>query len=839
LPLNCSQTSPCPAFVLSSAPFETRFVAPDPQSLVPTLHRSAVALVVSLFVLAGLSGCSHKKVQTRAPTPAPAPRAPSRPTRVPEHPVPTTAPTAPSIVPQPAPPATEPERTSTGQLPISVSPLVRIGLTTGAREIRIGAAEGFYFQEKSPEASREFVRGELRIRVEQPATEGAEVFRVQVAAFTREEAAEELRQQLVSKLGMPAVLRESASGVRQVRVGEFKTREEAQEFASGPLVEAGFGRGIPVRETASRTRGEPQVALSGPDRLFRLHRGGYFFFPTGDSDNFLLFDGKPFRGLLDVSLNRSGLLTVVNRLPTEEYLFGVVPSEISPTTYPAMAALEAQAVAARTYTLRNMGKFKAEGFDLSNDVRSQVYGGVAAEREPTTQAVRDTYGIAVFYEGRPIDAMYMSTCGGRTESFSAVFDGAPVPYLQSVGCSIEDSGEVSAPPSLVGQNDLDEVITGDDGSALNRDLELAAVLGLTGNLSVDFLNESATPVEVKAWVDSAARIARRPMNTSEGRCPSPESGIRAAYLAFAACSFFGQTEIERRLSQSDVDYYLANLRDGSEIPVDARRPLAYLMQAGLWRPGPDNRARPRDPLRRASAVAALARWIDSTRQDLLRTGVLQDASGLVSGSGSTRTILIKGGTRSQAFVLAPKVRLFRVSGTTSMPAGSLRLIGNERLRFHTSSSNEIDLLEVELNPTGASSDRFSPVATWESTLTRAAISEKLRPLAPAIGEIRDLKPARLGASGRSVKIEVIGSRGSVVLNGYRVRGALGLRDTLFTITRQHGPDGSVESFTFKGRGWGHGVGLCQVGAYGMARAGRSFGEILKTYYQGVEIRKAY
>jgi stage II sporulation protein D len=68
---------------------------------------------------------------------------------------------------------------------------------------------------------------------------------------------------------------------------------------------------------------------------------------------------------------------------------------------------------------------------------------------------------------------------------------------------------------------------------------------------------------------------------------------------------------------------------------------------------------------------------------------------------------------------------------------------------------------------------------------------------------------------------------------------LGLKDTLYTITRELNPDGTIASFTFHGRGYGHGVGLCQVGAFGMARAGRSYEEILKHYYQGVEIRKAY
>jgi stage II sporulation protein D len=79
----------------------------------------------------------------------------------------------------------------------------------------------------------------------------------------------------------------------------------------------------------------------------------------------------------------------------------------------------------------------------------------------------------------------------------------------------------------------------------------------------------------------------------------------------------------------------------------------------------------------------------------------------------------------------------------------------------------------------------------------------------------------------------------VVLNGYKVRNALNLKDTWFTLAREYNPDGSIASFTFHGRGWGHGVGLCQVGAFGMARAGRGYEEILKTYYTGVQIRKAY
>ena len=161
------------------------------------------------------------------------------------------------------------------------------------------------------------------------------------------------------------------------------------------------------------------------------------------------------------------------------------------------------------------------------------------------------------------------------------------------------------------------------------------------------------------------------------------------------------------------------------------------------------------------------------------------------------------------------------------------------MAFHVNESGAIDFLEIELNPTGTASDRHSPVSTWEVTIKRSAMAEKLRSLAGNIGEFEDLKPYKLGNSPRVVQIQVIGSSGSKVINGNRVRGALGLKDTWFTIAREYDPNGKIESFTFYGRGWGHGVGLCQTGAFGMARAGRSYEEILKTYYTGVEIRKAY
>ena len=105
----------------------------------------------------------------------------------------------------------------------------------------------------------------------------------------------------------------------------------------------------------------------------------------------------------------------------------------------------------------------------------------------------------------------------------------------------------------------------------------------------------------------------------------------------------------------------------------------------------------------------------------------------------------------------------------------------------------------------------------------------------SVGRVLDLVPTRVGVSGRVVELRVLGSEGQLELRGQRVRLGLGLRESLFVLHRETDAQGAVERFVITGKGWGHGVGLCQVGASGMARAGASFEEILKHYYTGVAV----
>jgi stage II sporulation protein D len=717
--------------------------------------------------------------------------------------------------------------------------LIRVNLTVAAEELRISSSGEFYLVEKTPESPRHALTGQVQVRLEQAVSESGEVYRVQIASLANQEAAEKLGRQLTAQFSVPAVVHENtATGTSQVRLGRFSSRREAQEFAAGPLQEAGYKDAFIVREVAETSKGVPALALRGPDELFRVSRAGYLFLPASDT-TFLRLNGKPYRGTLNVSLGTSGRATVVNELGVEEYLLGVVPAELSPTTYPETEAQAAQAIAARTYALRKMEGSRADGYDLTDDIRTQVYGGASVEKEGSSSAVQKTLGIAIYYNGSLIDAMYTSTCGGRTEDFSSVFDGPPVPYLKSVVCAAESSAAEMQGANVEGNHNLDRVLFADDGSPANRELELAQILEFkdADRLTAESLAGVPSAEEIKSWVERARLLAGG--TGADGAVQEGGITSRAGFIRFAAEHFFGTREIERRVSDSDAAYYLSNFSDGSAVPAPARRSLAYLVQRRLWQPYPDNSIRPDQPVRRGDVLTLLVRWAISTRPEILKSGVCADPSADIGGENSRSTLSVKRGNRTERMRLAQDLRLFKVAGGRSMPVARLHVIGNEKLAFHQKPSGEIDFLEVELSLTGASSDRFSPVASWQVTITRVIVAEKLRSLAGNAGEIRDLKPARIGDSGRVVQLEIIGSRSSVVVNGYRVRNALGLRDTLYTLSRTPADDGSIASFTFDGRGWGHGVGLCQTGAVGMARAGRSAEEILKTYYRGVELRRAY
>jgi stage II sporulation protein D len=140
---------------------------------------------------------------------------------------------------------------------------------------------------------------------------------------------------------------------------------------------------------------------------------------------FIELDGKQYRGEIRVTVTND-VLQIIDVLGLDAYLLGVVPGEM-PKEWPA-AALQAQAVAARSYALASLVKNRP--YDLYSDTRSQVYYGVAAESPTTTAAVKATRGEILTFGGKVATTYYYSSSGGRTASSEDVF-GIVTPYLQS------------------------------------------------------------------------------------------------------------------------------------------------------------------------------------------------------------------------------------------------------------------------------------------------------------------------------------------------------------------------------------------------------------------------
>ena len=150
-------------------------------------------------------------------------------------------------------------------------------------------------------------------------------------------------------------------------------------------------------------------------------------------------ENKYYRDYIDVKIIRDELL-VVNHIDVNSYLYGVVPSEM-PASFP-IDALKAQAIAARSYTLKSLNKHINEGYNLCDTTHCQVYGGISREHINTNTAVDETWGMVITYNGDIIDAVYHSNSGGYTVDSREAW-GNGLPYL----VAIKDDFSLESPNS--------------------------------------------------------------------------------------------------------------------------------------------------------------------------------------------------------------------------------------------------------------------------------------------------------------------------------------------------------------------------------------------------------
>jgi stage II sporulation protein D len=464
----------------------------------------------------------------------------------------------------------------------------------------------------------------------------------------------------------------------------------------------------------------------------------------------LAFGGRTWRGEMEVLGNGGRTLTVVNELRVEDYLRGVVPNELGPEAFPEIEALKAQSIAARTYIIRNLGQYAAQGFDICATDQCQVYFGMDTEHEMTDRAIGETRGQIATWQGEPINALYSSTCGGRTEDAANVF-GEHLPYLVSTDCLYEHPE-----PAVFRTSRTYE--TWERG--------LLAIAGAGG-------------------FEDAGRF----MGLEEpGR---PADGDLESVAAWVKERFF------------------------PEIP--ARSPLRFLEQRGILEPGGDNSEE------------------DVILRLLLRNGAFEwQDSRLVSWDGEVLRARVGAGIRDLR--LEGDTPMFLRSGETYTPVAEAAWLGGERMQLRIV-DDAVEALVYEPLPGFAAADRYSPLAHWETRLERRELNDAVRSL--DIGELEDIVVLERGASGRVVRVEMRGTGGTAILTGPRLRTLLGLRDSLVYFEEARNARRELVALTFFGGGWGHGVGMCQVGAFGMAMEGATAGEILGTYYTGIEIEQVY
>lgn len=748
------------------------------------------------------------------------------------------------------PSATTPIITTPGLTTVTgPEPTIRVALATDARSAVISTtghlmnASGGGKTLVALDTSR--VRVDPRLLSPVPAANEDGGFRVTVGgAASRQEAEENEKEiQKITDEDAHAAF-DTETKTWGMFVGGKLSREEAEELRER-LEAAGFDATIEGKQPATVAQREVSSQSDGPVRLTAARpalpsrevvassASGQTFrssapvsFATDDEMNApVRFNERPYRGRIEVFTNLRGSLTVVNELGLEDYVRGVVANELSPGGYPAIEAQKAQAIAARTYALKNRGQFMSLGFDVLPTTRSQVYRGLTSENPLSTRAVDETRGIIATYQGEPINALYTSTCGGRTEDSEKIFNDA-IPYLRARECAAESA---TFDRFVIKTSREPAELRDDSNVVLARDVSLLFTQNfgtLHERVSDAWLSGDATVSEVRNWIANVARVAKQVspvLGDDVNRPPAFATALSAAV--------FGESRAGTLLNNADADYLLA-VKDAADVPAQNRADLAMLLRDGHFLVYPDATLRPRLPLSRARVLHAIASLLET--RNLLQ---LQKANARPTSEG--QLILRSSKSKDQPIRVNPDAFLFRYLGDRPYPVSSVALVGGEAVVYHLAANGQIDFLEVKPAVNGAAADRFSPFANWTHGLSLGQVQARLARRARGIGQIVDLRVAARGASHRVTDLEIVGTSGTAHVLGGRIRSALGLLEQLFVIDREYDDAGRVTEFIFVGRGWGHGVGMCQVGAYGLAKQGFSAEQILKTYYSGIELTRMY
>ncbi len=202
--------------------------------------------------------------------------------------------------------------------------------------------------------------------------------------------------------------------------GRYTTDDRAQDIAKSIFNEYSYN--------IENHKSDSIIVLNENDNVIFSYKKNYDIFFTCEDSNTIFFDGVEYHGDASFNIIDEYKLLSINIVPIEEYLKGVVPSEIPALWH--IESLKAQAVAARTYAVASTFVSAPYGYHVVDNQNSQVYNGIDREYSSTNKAIEETENELIYHNDSLITAYYHSTSGGKTADSGNVWS-YTLPYLKS------------------------------------------------------------------------------------------------------------------------------------------------------------------------------------------------------------------------------------------------------------------------------------------------------------------------------------------------------------------------------------------------------------------------
>jgi stage II sporulation protein D len=677
-----------------------------------------------------------------------------------------------------------------------VEPRIRVGILSDQTTVTFPRVEGGYTL-IADSGSSVLRRGFTDAA---PLSETTPHYAVQASAISDKPSAEAFMEKVRTETGQRVdAIFDPAGGVYRIFAGDFIDTRTAQPLKD-QLVSRGYGKDmLIVRRPTDQPFEQRHQIVDDEGQQYTVTGESILVLPAAAET--IAIDAKPYRGAARLFINSRGLLNVINELNLEDYLRGVVPAEMGSRIYDEIEGLKAQAIAARTYAVRNLGQFRTEGYDICPGPACQAYKGFSGEEPLADQSVRESAGLIISYQGKPIDALFTATCGGETSDVGTMFPGRTDPYLKRARCvELEMT-------TIAGRADSG-ILT---ESQVNARL-FTAVVGL--------------PATGANWaagdVVQAVTAATRLLGFSVAQAILPASSRRGDVLTYLA-SVFGFDRYAAVVTlPEDRRYFFP--QSASDATADAA--AAFLVKFGFLPAQFIDRVDLSAAIPREELYGLLGSWLRKHNALTETTGKIFAVNG--------RTLVLKAEGKSMPFNLPEGIPIFRRLSDRYQEYASVPIMIGDRAFLQSDTRKTPVALIVQANIDGASFDRTSSFANWTRSYRADELVMSINKRNP-IQQLQGLRVVSVDASQRIAEMEVTAEGGrKFMLRGLPVRWSLNVPDNLFVYEKTVDPDG-VDRYTFYGKGWGHGTGMCQVGAYGMAFRGWKAEQILKNYYTGVEI----